>query len=250
MGTSQEDTKPGEQFMYLTSDANFQQVVEITPQTRELHNVARDSGDQICHNPDISLQANIDRAESSQDESSCASDDSDDVGIIENCAIGNERGGSSEEAELGEKNRLPMENMQCLTDIMVSATISKEGGAFEEAKQEESNFLSTAHLECSTEVNGFAASNLPIDPVVESSQDTVIMCNSKNGVLNSSCQEVPSMPLTQVSDAAVCDRCDDVYMIDGVTPDLCEEPAAKKRRIMAPAGESDPMENLTEKSHL
>ncbi|MED6109304.1 hypothetical protein PIB30_032173 [Stylosanthes scabra] len=111
----EEDADLGEQFMYLASDANFQQAAGVTPQACSLPYLSRDYGDDPCHRPATSLHTEHNMAESSLDGSSGGSDDSeDDVGIVENCPVGNE-------AELGQINHHPpMENPEYLTDGPVS----------------------------------------------------------------------------------------------------------------------------------
>lgn len=185
--------------MYLTTDLNIQQVAGITPQTCSLPYLSKDCGDETCRKPEISPQAEHDMAEPSLDASSGASDDSADIGVIESCPVGNEAQ-SSNEAERGEKNCSPVEeNPEHLTDISVSD-----------------------------------GSNLPLTSIMGIAQDLNTKSDGdKNGDLHSSCQEIPAVPLHQVSDA-VDDKvtCDDGQMIDGMTPDICEEQAAKRRRLM------------------
>lgn len=109
--------------MYLTRDANFQQVAGITAQTCELPYLSSGSGADTCYQPEITIRAEHDKAESSRDTSAFASDDSDDVGVIENFPIGNEAG-SSEEDKRDEKNFSSMENLGSLTEMTGSATTS------------------------------------------------------------------------------------------------------------------------------
>ena len=137
--------------MYLSTDANFQQVSGVTPQTCELPLLSRDYEYETCQKPEMSLLAELGQAPLSQDTSSCASDDSDDVGIIENCTIGNER--DSEAAKEEERNCSSMENLDSVTEITGFATLGHEGEAYEEAKLEE-NCSSVENLEFLTEVTG------------------------------------------------------------------------------------------------
>ncbi|KAK7351234.1 hypothetical protein VNO77_10531 [Canavalia gladiata] len=184
----EEETDLGEQFMYLATDPNFQQVAGITPQTCSLPYLPRDCGDETCHRPQISLQAEPDVVESSLDASGGASDDSEDVRVTDNCPVGNEPG-SSNEVE-GEKTYSTLENPENFIDI-------------------------------STSVVGIA-------------QDSITKCNgNKNGDFHSPAQETLAIPLQHVSDAVDDEAaCDDGLMIDGVTPDICEEQAPKRRRVM------------------
>lgn len=194
--------------MYLSTDAKFQQV---TSQTCEFPYISRDVESETCHRPEISLLAERE-SESSLDTS--ASDDSDDIGIIENCPTGNEAE-PSDEAKGLEKS-LSMEN-----------------------------------IECFTEVAGSAASNLPLTTVARSSQDSDTMSGSNKNGVHHFCQETPTTPLHQISDA-VDDKVsfDDVQTVNLETPDLCDEQAAKRRRIVPLDGESDYVGMLTQESLL
>lgn len=124
---------------------------------------------------------------------SSASDDSKDIGVAENCVGGNEPI-SLNEAEQGEKICSPTENTDHFIDI-----------------------------------SGSAGSDLPITSIMEISQDSITKCDGdKNGDIHSSFQETPTVTLHQDSDAvddeAPCD--------DGMAPNICEEQAAKRRRLM------------------
>ncbi|KAK7282889.1 hypothetical protein RIF29_11993 [Crotalaria pallida] len=192
-----EDTDLGEQLMYLDPDPNLQQVAGITPQTCSLPYLPKDLGDQTCHEPEISPLGEHGMAESSQDASSDASEDSEDIGIIEKCPVGNEAQ-SSNEAEQVEKICSPVENFKDSTDISVS-----DGG------------------------------NLPFTSIMGIAQDlNTISKGDNNGDLHPYSQEVPTVPAHQVSDA-IDDKviCDDGQMIDGMTHDGCEEQAAKRRKL-------------------
>ncbi|KAJ1416411.1 Ulp1 protease family, C-terminal catalytic domain [Sesbania bispinosa] len=200
----EEETDLSEQLMYITTDPNFQQVAGISPQTCSLPYLPRGCGKEISHRPKTSLQAEHERAELSQDSSSCASDDSDDIGVIENCPIRNEER-SLDEDELREKNCTSLENLEHLSDI-----------------------------------TGSAAIKLPVDSLMEISPHSNTMCaGNKNGDQHSSCQETPTIQLHQVSDAVDDKVTPDVQMIDDMEPDICEEQAAKKRRLIPLQGGSD-----------
>lgn len=187
--------------MYLTEDAKFQQVM---PQTCEFPYLSRGCGTETCQRPEISLLAEHDKAGSSLDTRSCASDDSDDIGIIENCPTGNVAESS------------------------------------EEAKQHGKHCLSVENIDSFAEIAGSAASDLPLSAVVRISHDSDTFCHSnKDEVLDPSCQETSTM-LYQVSDAGD-DKFsfDDVQMVNLATPDLCDEQAAKRRRILPLGCDSD-----------
>ncbi|WVZ18230.1 hypothetical protein V8G54_005552 [Vigna mungo] len=212
----EEDTDLGEQFMYLPTDPNFQQVAGIIPQTCSLPYLPRECGDDTCHRPQISLQANHDVVESSLHSSNGALDDSEDVRVTENCPSVNEPR-SSNEAEQGEKTFSAMVNTEHVRDISTT--------------------------------------------IVGNSGDSIMKCDDNNGDLHSTgqetltiqlqqvshvpdCDETPTITLQQVSQAAVdedtptiplqqiSDAVDDGETIDGVAPDMCEEQAPKRRRLM------------------
>ncbi|KAF7830010.1 putative ubiquitin-like-specific protease 2B [Senna tora] len=201
----EEETETSEHFMYLTTEAKFQQDI---PQTCEFSYTSRGCGADTCHRPEISPLAEDDKAESSLD-TSCASDDSDDIGIIENCPTVNEAESS------------------------------------EEAKQHGKNCLSMENLEFSAEIAGSAACNLPL------SRDSDTVCNSsKSGLVNSCCVETATTPLHEASDA-VEDKVsfDDVQTVNLVVTDLCDEQAAKRRRVLPMDCESNTVGTLTQESH-
>lgn len=84
-----------------------------------------------------------------------------------------------------------------------------------EAERGEKSCSPTENPEHFIDISG--ESNLPTTSVVGVSQ-------------HSFCQETPTITLHQaVGDKAACD---DGQMIDDIEPDICEEQAAKKRRLM------------------
>lgn len=216
---SQGNVDFSEQLMYTTTDPNFQQITGISPLPCSLPNLPTANGNEISHGPRTSLQAEH-NTESSLD-TSCASDDSDDIGVIENCEIRHEAS-SLYEDDQGDKNCTSIKNVEHLSDINVSAAI-----------------------------------NLPIDSLVEISQHSNVCAGIKNGDQHPSCLETPTIQLDEVSDAIDDSRTptvqshqvsdvvddeitrDDVQMMDHSEPDNCEEPAVKKRRLTPMQGEND-----------
>ncbi|XP_019417102.1 PREDICTED: probable ubiquitin-like-specific protease 2B isoform X1 [Lupinus angustifolius] len=197
----EEGTGLGEQLLYLDVDPNIQQVAGITPQTCSLPYLPKDCGDETFYTTEISPRAEHDVAESSTDTSSGASDDSEEIEFIENFAVGNEAQPSNE-AEQGEKTCSPVENPKHITDMSVSD-----------------------------------GSNLVLTSITGISQDIMTKSddNNNNGDLQSSPQEIPTVPLHHVSDA-VDDKvtCDDGKTINDVAPDVYDEQAAKRRKLMPP----------------
>lgn len=178
--------------MYLATDTNFPQVAGVTPQACSLPFLPKDCRNGTNHRPEISLQ----EAELSP---SSASDDTEDILVTENCPHNGNEPAASNEAEQGEKNCSPMENTEQFIDNSSSA-----------------------------------CNNLSIPSVVGISQDSIMECDGyKNGDIHSNCQETPTETLHRVSDAVdEEDACDDCQMIDGMAPNICEEQAAKRRRLM------------------
>ncbi|KAL5847009.1 hypothetical protein ACOSQ3_010533 [Xanthoceras sorbifolium] len=111
----QVDGVTGEGFVYLPSGENgFQQISELTPQDGTISYSSRDFVTETPWNEQISTQGEH-NADSSPEASFCASDDSEDVGIIEHNPL-------AEEANQGFKERTTqqrspsVDNVACLTD--------------------------------------------------------------------------------------------------------------------------------------
>ncbi|CAK8568194.1 unnamed protein product [Lathyrus sativus] len=194
----EESSDLGEQFMYLATDTNlatetnFQQVAEVTPQACSLPYLPRDCGNGINHILEISLQEDV--------SSPSSSDDTEDIGVTENCPDNGNVPVASNEAEQGEKICSPIVNAEHFIDICASAS-----------------------------------NNLSIPSVMGISQDSMNCEGYKNGEIHSPCQEAPTIGLHQVSEAVDEEAaCDDGQMIDGMGPNICEEQAAKRRRVMPP----------------
>ncbi|XP_061348620.1 probable ubiquitin-like-specific protease 2B isoform X2 [Gastrolobium bilobum] len=206
----EEHTGLSERLMYTTTDPNFQQVAGITPQSCSLPYLPGGCG----HRAKISIQAEHDKAELSLDTSGCASDDLDDIWVIENCPIRNEAK-STYEDERCEKKSTSMENLEHLLDITDSSAIS-----------------------------------MPIYSLMEISQHSNTMWAGNNkGVQHSLFQQTPTIQLHQVSEAADDNVTrDSLQMIEDIGTDIFEEPVSKKRRAMALQGEND--EILTESNGI
>ncbi|CAJ2641114.1 unnamed protein product [Trifolium pratense] len=184
----EEDTDLGEQFMYLATDTNFAQVAEVTP---TLPCLPRDCGNGT-HIPEFCLQEALSSPSS-------ASEDTEDIGVTENCPDNGNEPMASNEAEQGEQICSPIENTEHFIDISGSAS----------------------------------------NDVVGVSHDSIMKCDDyKNGDIHSPCQETPTIAWHQVSDAVDEEaKCDDGQMIDGTEANICEEQAAKRRRVMPPQSE-------------
>ncbi|KAF1871678.1 hypothetical protein Lal_00020472 [Lupinus albus] len=196
----------GEHLLYLDVDPNIQQVAGITPQTCSLPYLSKDCGDETFYTPEISPRAEHDVDESSPDASNGASDDSEEIGVIENFVVGNEAHPSNE-AERGEITCSPIENPEHITDMSVS-----DG----------------SDLPFTSSITGIF-------------QDFMTKSDANNnGDLHSSSQEIPTVPLHHVSDA-VDDKvtCDNGKTIDDVAPDVYDEQAAKRRKLKPPECEGE-----------
>ncbi|KAI5404478.1 probable ubiquitin-like-specific protease 2B isoform X2 [Lathyrus oleraceus] len=194
----EENSDLGEQFMYLATDTNlatdtsFQQVAEVTPQACSLPYLPRDCGNGTNHILEISLQEDV--------SSPSSSEDTEAIGVTENCPDYGNEPITSNEAEQGEKICSPIENTEHFIDIC-----------------------------------GSASNNLSIPSVMGISKDSMNCDGYKNGDIHSPCQEAPTIGLHQVSEAVDEEAaCDAGQMIDDMGADICEEQAAKRRRVMPP----------------
>ncbi|XP_024633749.1 probable ubiquitin-like-specific protease 2B isoform X4 [Medicago truncatula] len=259
--TMEEDTDLGEQFMYLATDTNFQQVAGVTPQACSLPYLPRDCGNGTNHIPEISLQEAVSSPSS-------ASGDTEDIGVTEYCHGDWNEPITSYEAERGEKICSPIENTEHFIDISGSAgnnfptpsvvgisqdsIMSCDGyknGDIHSPYQETTTLtwhqVSDAVVDDETacdgqiDISGSAGNNLPTSSVVGIFQEP--NCDGyQNGDIHSPCLETPTVTLHQVSDAVDEEAaCDDGKMIDGTEPDNSEEQAAKRRRVMPLEGRSE-----------
>ncbi|KAK7315750.1 hypothetical protein VNO77_34322 [Canavalia gladiata] len=114
----EEETDLGEKFMNLATDPNFQQVAGITPQICSLPYLSKDCGDETCHKPQISLQAELDLVKSSLDKFGGALDDLEGVSVTDNCPVGNEPGSPNKVER--EKTYSALENPMNFIDISTS----------------------------------------------------------------------------------------------------------------------------------
>ncbi|XP_062163457.1 probable ubiquitin-like-specific protease 2B isoform X2 [Alnus glutinosa] len=116
---TEEDVDNGDRFGYLPSgDTAIQQMIGITPQATSIGYSSRDFRAET-YDLGISVHAVHDDVDSSPETSNYASDDLE-VGIIENCPDG-EDVGTSQKEETDERKSTPTENMECLTEALVSA---------------------------------------------------------------------------------------------------------------------------------
>jgi len=202
--------------MYLPTDPNFQQVAGIIPQTCSLPYLPRECGDDTCHRPQISLQANHDVVESSLHSSNGALEDSEDVRITENCPSVNEPR-SSNEAEQGEKTFSDMVNAEHVRDISTTV-VGNSGDSIMTCDDNNGDLHST----------GQETLTIPLQQVSHvpdyDETPTITLQQVSQAAVD---EDTPAIPLQQISDAV-----DDGETIDGVAPDMCEEQAPKRRRLM------------------
>lgn len=192
---SQEDTDLSGHLTYITTDPNLEQVTGISPQSCSLPYLTSVCEKEISHRPETSLHAEHVKVETSLDTSSShASDDSDDLGIIENCPIRNEARPSSHEDEQGEKNCTSIQNLEHLPDLPVDSLVEIS---------QHSNTM------CDGNKNGDQSLSCQETPTIQLHQVSDAIDDNK----------------------ATRDD-DDVQMIEDMEPDTCEEQAAKKRRLM------------------
>ncbi|KAG4389447.1 hypothetical protein GLYMA_06G095600v4 [Glycine max] len=244
-----EDTDLGNQFMYLPTDPNFQQVTGITPPTCSLPYLPRDCGDETCHRPQISPLVDRDVVQPSLDTSNGVLDDSEDVTVTKSCLVLNVPG-SSNEPEQGEKTCSAMENAEHVIDISNSVV----GNSLDSITKCDDNKNGDLHytgqetltipVQQVSDAVDDEETPIPLQQVSDAVHDeeTPIPVQVSDAVNN---EETPTVSLQQVSDAVddeeapttpsqVSDEagCDDGQMIDDMEPDNCEEQAAKRRRLM------------------
>lgn len=107
--------------MFLPSgDGGFQQIVGMTPQAHSVPHSSRAFRGETSYSLGISVQEEHDNLESSPETSNCSSDDSD-VGIIENLPVGEDVGTSRKEETNEGIPPSTDNNIECLTDSLVSA---------------------------------------------------------------------------------------------------------------------------------
>ncbi|KAG5045434.1 hypothetical protein GLYMA_06G095600v4 [Glycine max] len=245
----EEDTDLGNQFMYLPTDPNFQQVTGITPPTCSLPYLPRDCGDETCHRPQISPLVDRDVVQPSLDTSNGVLDDSEDVTVTKSCLVLNVPG-SSNEPEQGEKTCSAMENAEHVIDISNSVV----GNSLDSITKCDDNKNGDLHytgqetltipVQQVSDAVDDEETPIPLQQVSDAVHDeeTPIPVQVSDAVNN---EETPTVSLQQVSDAVddeeapttpsqVSDEagCDDGQMIDDMEPDNCEEQAAKRRRLM------------------
>ncbi|KAH1110601.1 hypothetical protein GYH30_009434 [Glycine max] len=219
----EEDTDLGDQFMYLATDPNYQQVAGITPQTCSLPYLPRDCGDEKCHRPQISLLVDRDVVQPSLDGSNSVLDDSEDITVCKNCLVVNEPG-SSNEPEQGEKTCSAMEKAEHVIDISNSVV----GNSLDSITKCDDNKNGDLHSS-GQETTTISVQQFP-DALDDEEAPTIPLQQVSDAVDD---EEAPTTPLKQVSDAVDDEAgCDDGQMIDSMEPDNCEEQAAKRRRLM------------------
>ncbi|KAH1125017.1 hypothetical protein GYH30_014585 [Glycine max] len=244
-----EDTDLGNQFMYLPTDPNFQQVTGITPPTCSLPYLPRDCGDETCHRPQISPLVDRDVVQPSLDTSNGVLDDSEDVTVTKSCLVLNVPGSSNEPVQ-GEKTCSAMENAEHVIDISNSVV----GNSLDSITKCDDNKNGDLHytgqetltipVQQVSDAVDDEETPIPLQQVSDAVHDeeTPIPVQVSDAVNN---EETPTVSLQQVSDAVddeeapttpsqVSDEagCDDGQMIDDMEPDNCEEQAAKRRRLM------------------
>ncbi|KAK4852495.1 hypothetical protein QYF36_024645 [Acer negundo] len=112
----EEDGVTDEGFVYLPSEENgFPQISELTPRAGTTSYSPRSFVTEAQWNPEISMQGEC-NADSSPEASFCASDDSDDVGIIEHNPFAEASQGFK---VITTQQRSPsVDNIACLTDML------------------------------------------------------------------------------------------------------------------------------------
>ncbi|XP_030499235.2 probable ubiquitin-like-specific protease 2B [Cannabis sativa] len=216
----QDDAETGEQFMYLHSrdSTGLEHMTGVASQTCA---VPYSSKDTSVHNYDIgiSLQAKCQEINSANEPSVRASNDSSDEGIKKICDVAECLSPKPEE-ECHEPKLVPVENMECTPEGLVSApcellaaSAAVEGSCYHDAMQND----------------------------------------NENGIPVPSFPDYSGMPVSQDSSVATngIGLCDNVQLIeDGVViPDSPGEKPAKKPRL-SPSVESGEGEIVSDGSKL
>ncbi|KAJ4701455.1 putative Cysteine proteinases superfamily protein [Melia azedarach] len=133
----EDDMETDEGYGFLASaDNGFHQMTELTPQDDNVRYPSRDFGTEASWNPEICLQT--EHGVKSSETSLCASDDSEDVGIIENSPLLEDAG------RIEQQRCSSMDNIGCFTEV--SASIP-------------SQMLQTLAVECSKEPDKMCNNN-------------------------------------------------------------------------------------------
>ncbi|XP_034219638.1 probable ubiquitin-like-specific protease 2B [Prunus dulcis] len=130
----EEDTENGEHFAFTpTGDSGFQQITGITSQTCGIPYTSRTYGAETSYDLGISAQEENGNIDSSPKPSNCASDHSEDLGVMEDHPVGEKDLGLSQKEEM-DVNNPAMENVTCLTDGLVSAPGNPDASIIERSQ--------------------------------------------------------------------------------------------------------------------
>ncbi|KAH7524745.1 probable ubiquitin-like-specific protease 2B isoform X2 [Ziziphus jujuba] len=218
MPPGEEDAETGEHFVFLPpGDSGFHQITGIPSQTCGVPHSSSGYGAETF-NVGISLQAENGDVDSSSEPSLCASDDSEEVGIMENCPV-EEDLDPNQKVNTDKHKSPPIENVQ--PPRLVSASCDLDA------------------------------------VIVGDSQDhDLLNGGNENGGPLPSCQEIADKEVHQDSKVAENSMvsCNNMQQMidDGLLPESHESPPAKRVRLTPPPpdGEILAIGSVTEDFHL
>lgn len=198
-------------------ETGFHQITGITSQTCGIPHSSRGYGAETFSVGMSPLAENGDVI--SSEPSICASDDSEEVGIMENCPV-EEDSAPNEKANTYEHKTPPMENVEPVTDGLVSASCELDA------------------------------------VILGNSQDHDLLdSGNKNGGLLPPCQEIPDKEVhrdSKMEENSIVSPNNMQQMIsDGLVAESHEHQPAKRLRLTVPLdGERLIIGSVTEDSHL
>lgn len=222
--------------MFLPSgDSGFQQMTGITPQNCSIPYSSRGYG-AGTFDVGISLQTENGDVGSSPEPSASASDDSEEVGIVETCPFGEDSDPTNKETEDKHKSS-PIENVEYVVDGLVSAS---------------SELLGTSIIGDSQDLDLVLSGNKDGDPLLPCQEipDKVVHPDSGmagNGIVSSDDlqQRVGDDLMPESHEHQAAKR-----IGDNLVPESDENQAAKRLRLTPPLEGESVVENLKEDSLL
>lgn len=255
-------------------DTGFQEISGITSQTCGIPCSLKSYGAETSYDLGITEQAPNGNIDASPERSVCASDHSEGIEIIENCAVGEDLG-SSQKEEMDVQNYPSLESVTCVVDGLVSglvemqsASVIEEGSQDHEevhdgqenggpSQKEERNvqtYPSTENVACLAEGLVSGSGKMQSTCIIEESSldQKKVHDGNENGVSLPSSQEISDIPMHEDADRVGNGTisCDDVQVFDdglvgesqepklqdpeSQDPESQEQRAAKKMRLTPP----------------
>ncbi|KAJ0025204.1 hypothetical protein Pint_08478 [Pistacia integerrima] len=224
----QDDVETSEDFGYLPSGENgFQQITELTTQASTIPYPSRGFGTEVSWNQEIPMQGEQD-IDSSRETSLCASDDSEDVGIIEHDPLPEDASQSLIERSDQHRSISP-DNIGYLNGDLESVS---------------SKMLQTSTIEGSQEPDKIQDSTLNVGPSSGQENLTTSLLEDPNSVENRLHQDSEMDENREFSSDEVQVVDDDILAVS------YEERAAKRPRLSPVEEEGGLTESLSKDLHL